>query len=169
MKTPDPLSALRFQVRALWGAVLVSGCVAAANSGNVHPVHLSDADNTPDTTVSLSGPRWTGTLDAARLPADPVAGLDVTPASVNADGGVQAGGYLATRSGNFFADDFGVYLYGNQFADPNGNLTAYTAVTTPTVYVGTICLSDGSQLSAGGGRLVWTDPQGNAHNVTTDP
>ncbi len=169
MKPSDPLSALRLQVRALWGAVLVFGCVAAANSSNVHPIHILDADNTPDTTVSLSGPRWTGTLDAARLPTDPVAGRDVVPASIDADSSVRVGVYMATRTGNFVAGDFGVYLNGSEFAGPDGRLTALDSLTTPTVYVNTIWFADGSQLSAGNGALTWTDPNGNAHNIATNP
>lgn len=167
MKTPDPLSALRFQVRALWGAVLVFGCVAA--DLGVRPIHISNADDTPDTTVSLSGPRWTGTLDAARLPADPVEGKSVSPVSVNANTGVQAGVYFATRTGNFAVDDTGIYLFGNQIANSDGGLIAPGYLSAPVVYAGTVQLSGGGQFSSEGSQLIWIDPFGTSHVIVTSP
>lgn len=166
MKTSDPLRTLRFQVRALWCTALVFGCMAAAN---VRTVHVSNADNTPDTDINLSGPRWTGTLDAARLPADPVAGMGIAPASVDAAGSIQTGTYFATDSGGFVASDTGVYVGGQQIADNAGVMVAADHLATPAVYVETIQFFPSGQLFSDGGQLIWTDPYGGTHVVAFNP
>lgn len=152
---------LRLAVAAPW--CLLLGLAGVAASPAFRQLLLDPATGQPTAAVSLSGPHWTGTLDAARLPADPVAGRDIVPASVTADYGIMAGGSLSLADGNFVANDAGVFLNGYQVADTEGCLYALQFLSTPAVFVNGVHFAGGGQLMVELDRLVWIEPNGTEH------
>ena len=158
---------LRLAVAAPW--CLLLGLAGTAATPAFRQLLLDPSTDQPTTAVNLSGPRWTGTLDAARLPDDPTAGKSLAPASVMADGLIQTGDCFLSSTSNFYAGDFGVYLRGFQIADAYGNLCASDHLAAPAAYVETLVFPDGSQLSSNGSEFVRTDPNGLRFTVVTIP